>query len=310
MVSTFPPYDELRDLIQLARREDLRGPGDKSSETPGDDVTSRLLVDEKAVGVGTLVQKEVGIPCGLPMVEMICRTYDERLRVEQIPGFHLEIIEGRFSDARTTPLLRIRGPMRSLLSAERVILNFLQHLSGVATQTHRYVKRVAGTGAKIYDTRKTLPGFRLLEKYAVRAGGGQNHRMGLHDGLLVKDNHIASIAFKELAVYLTKVAAQSRSEDASRIIEVEVENLEQLREVLKVEAIDVVLLDNMDCPSMEQAVAMRSAAGRKGKPLFEASGGITLDTVRTVALTGVERIAVGAITHSAAALDISLEIER
>src|SRR6476646_6891072 len=170
----FPTYDELRDLIQLAKREDLRD----------DDVTSRLLIAEDKIGVGTLLQKETGIACGLPLVEMICRTYDERLRVEQIPGFHMEIIEGRFSDARTTPLLRIRGPMRSLLSAERVILNFLQHLSGVATQTHRYVRRVEGTTAKIYDTRKTMPGFRLLDKYAVRCGGGHNYRIGLYDGLL------------------------------------------------------------------------------------------------------------------------------
>lgn len=294
-------------MIQLAKREDL-GSGD---------VTSRLLVEENLIGVGTLIQKEVGIPCGLPMVEMICRTYDERLRVEQIPGFHMEIIEGRFSDARTTPLLRIRGPMRSLLSAERVILNFLQHLSGVATQTHRFVKRVAGTGAKIFDTRKTLPGFRLLEKYAVRAGGGHNHRMGLHDAVLIKDNHLANLSLKEMAGYVAKVVGQSRAEEAGRMVEVEVENLEQVREALKVEGIDVILLDNMDCPSMEAAVAMRrlsvegaAVAGRKSKPLFEASGGITLDTVRTVALTGVERIAVGAITHSATALDISLEIER
>ncbi len=301
-MKSFPPYEELRELIQLAKREDL-GSGD---------VTSRLLVEENQIGVGTLIQKEVGIPCGLPMVEMICRTYDERLRVEQIPGFHMEIIEGRFSDARTTPLLRIRGPMRSLLSAERVILNFLQHLSGVATQTHRYVKRVAGTGAKIFDTRKTLPGFRLLEKYAVRAGGGNNHRMGLHDAVLIKDNHLANISLKEMAAYLTKVVSQSRAEEVGRMVEAEVENLDQVREALKVEGIDVILLDNMDCPSMETAVAMRSpaVAGRKSKPLFEASGGITLDTVRTVAQTGVERIAVGAITHSAAALDISLEIER
>src|SRR5437764_11899874 len=165
----FPTYDDLRDLIQLAKREDLRD----------DDVTSRLLIAEDKIGVGTLVQKEVGIACGLPLVEMICRAYDERLRVEQIPGFHMEIIEGRFSDARTTPLLRLRGPLRSLLSAERVILNFLQHMGGVATQTQRFVRRVAGTGAKIYDTRKTIPGFRLLDKYAVRSGGGYNHRMGL-----------------------------------------------------------------------------------------------------------------------------------
>src|SRR5205085_7211157 len=131
-----------------------------------------------AIGVGTLIQKEVGIVCGLPIVEMVCRAYDERLRVEQIPGFHLEIIEGRFSDQQQTPLLRIRGPLRSLLSAERVILNFLQRMSGVATLTQRFVKRVEGSGAKIYDTRKTIPGFRALDKYAVVAGGGVNHRTG------------------------------------------------------------------------------------------------------------------------------------
>src|SRR5687767_15598704 len=165
MHMSFPPIEELKELILLAKREDLRS----------DDVTSRLMVAEGAVGVGTLIQKSVGVACGLPMVEMICGAYDERLRVELIPGFHMEIIEGRFSDASSTPLLRLRGPMRSLLSAERVILNFLQHLSGVATQTHRFARRVEGTGAKIYDTRKTMPGFRLLDKYAVRCGGGQNH---------------------------------------------------------------------------------------------------------------------------------------
>src|ERR671921_759297 len=185
----FPTSDQLKDLIQLARREDLAA----------DDVTSRLMVREDQVGVGTLLQKEVGVVCGLPVVEMVCRAYDERLRVEMIPGFHLEIIEGRFSDARETPLLRLRGPMRSLLSAERVILNFLQHLSGVATQTHRFARRVEGTGARIYDTRKTTPGFRALDKYAVRAGGGVNHRIGLYDGLLVKDNHMAGVPARELS---------------------------------------------------------------------------------------------------------------
>src|SRR5665213_3549607 len=140
----FPSYEDLRDLINLAKREDLRD----------DDVTSRLMIPETAIGVGTLMQKDVGVACGLPIVEMVCRTYDERLRVELIPGFHLEIIEGRFSDAQKTPLLRLRGPLRSMLSAERVILNFLQRMSGVATHTHRYVRRTAGTGAKIFDTRK------------------------------------------------------------------------------------------------------------------------------------------------------------
>src|SRR4051794_33842198 len=208
----FPPGDEFKDLIQLARREDLRD----------DDVTSRLLIDENAIGVGTLLQKNVGIVCGLPIVEQICRAYDERLRVEQIPGFHLEIIESRFSDARVTPLLRIRGPLRSLLSAERVILNFLQRMSGVATLTNRYVKRCDGTGAKIYDTRKTIPGLRALDKYAVRAGGGMNHRTGLYDGLLVKDNHLAPQPLKDLSGFLSKIVQQSRAEDPKRLIEVEV----------------------------------------------------------------------------------------
>ena len=295
----FPTYENLRELIQLARREDLHD----------DDVTSRLMVPEGKVGVGTLLQKEVGIVCGLPIVEMICRAYDERLRVELIPGFHMEVIEGRFSDARTTPLLRIRGPMRSLLSAERVILNFLQRMSGVATQTQRYVRRIAGTSSKIYDTRKTMPGLRLLDKYAVRCGGGYNHRIGLFDGLLVKDNHVAAVPTKDLTHYLSGVVSTSRAEDPARLIEIEVDTLEQLREVLRVPGIDVILLDNMDCPKMEQAVQLRDKSGGKGRVELEASGGVTLETVRSIASTGVERIAVGAITHSVPALDIGLEVE-
>lgn len=296
---SFPGYGQLRELIDLAKREDLGG----------DDVTSRLVLGEEAMGVGTLTQKQSGIVCGLPIVEMICRAYDERLRVEQIPGFHMEIIEGRFSDAKRTPLLRIRGPMRALLSAERVVLNFLQHLSGVATHTNRFVKRIDGTGAKIYDTRKTLPGFRLLEKYAVRRGGGCNHRMGLHDGLLVKDNHLHQHAGGNLSAWLGGIVAQCRGENPRRLVEVEVDTLDQLRQVLKVEGIDVILLDNMDCPAMEQAVALRNAAGRNGRVELEASGGITLETVRSVAETGVERIAVGAITHSAPALDMGVDMD-
>ena len=284
----------------MARREDFRD----------DDLTSRLMVPDDAVGVGTLIQKEVGVTCGLPLVEMICRAYDERLRVEPIPGFHLDIIEGRFSDARSLPLLRIRGPLRPLLSAERIILNFLQHLSGVATQTHRFVRRVEGTAAQIYDTRKTLPGLRVLDKYAVRRGGGHNHRMGLFDGLLIKDNHLAAVELKELAGFVSQAVARGRAELPEGLIEIEVESLEQLREVLKLEGSYVILLDNMDCPKMQTAVDLRDRAGRKGKVALEASGGVTLETVRPIALTGVDRIAVGAITHSAPALDINMDIER
>jgi nicotinate-nucleotide pyrophosphorylase (carboxylating) len=309
MVERFPEFDAVRDLILLARREDLGN----------DDPTSRLLIDEHAVGVGTLVQKQTGVVCGLPIVAMVCGVYDERLRIEPIPGFDLDVIEGRFSDARQTPLLRVRGPLRSLLSAERVVLNFLQHLSGVATLTHRFVRRIEGTAARIYDTRKTLPGLRLLDKYAVRCGGGFNHRMGLHDGLLVKDNHLAGLGLRELPGRLGRIVAASRAEEPRRMIEVEVTGLEQLAQVLKVDGVDLVLLDNMDCPTMREAVQMRDRARGPSRPqadggrcppyTLEASGGVTLETVRSVALTGVERIAVGAITHSAPALDISLEVE-
>jgi nicotinate-nucleotide pyrophosphorylase (carboxylating) len=295
----FPKFDEIREIIQLAHREDLGN----------DDVTSRLLVAEDAIGVGTLMQKEVGVTCGLPLVEMVCRVYDERLHVEPIPGFHLDILEGRYNDARSLPLLRVRGPMRSLLSAERVILNFLQHLAGVATLTYRYVQRVRGTEAKILDTRKTLPGLRVLQKYAVRQGGGFNHRLGLFDAMLVKENHIAGIAAKDLVAHLMPMIAKSRAEAPEWFIEIEVESLEQLREVLKIEGEFTVLLDNMDCPKMQTAVELRDRAGKKGKIQLEASGGVTLETVRSIALTGVERISVGALTHSAAAIDISMEIE-
>lgn len=298
---TLPAHHTIRPLIDLAKAEDL-GVGN-------DDVTSRLTIPENAIGVATLLQKEVGVACGLPIVEMVCRAYDERLRVEMIPGFHFEIIEGHYSDQRRFPLVRIRGPVRSLLAAERVLLNFVQHMSGVATHTQRFVRRVAGTNAKILDTRKTLPGYRALDKYSVLCGGGHNHRLGLYDGLLIKDNHLADIPLRELVSQLSKVVAQSRSEDASRLVEIEVDTLEQLREVLKVEGVQVILLDNMDCPAMEQAVALRDAAGKKGTIELEASGGVTLETVRSIALTGVDRISVGAITHSAPALDIGLDIE-
>jgi nicotinate-nucleotide pyrophosphorylase (carboxylating) len=171
------------------------------------------------------------------------------------------------------------------------------------------VKRVEGTAARIYDTRKTLPGFRALDKYAVRCGGGHNHRFGLHDAVLIKDNHISGTAPKDLPAQLERIIRASRGEDPSRLIEVEVESLEQLREVLKVDGVGAVLLDNMDCPRMETAVELRNRAGKKGTLLLEASGGVTLETVRLIATTGVDRISVGAITHSSPALDIGLDVE-
>ncbi|HQY89099.1 MAG TPA: carboxylating nicotinate-nucleotide diphosphorylase [Tepidisphaeraceae bacterium] len=294
----FPALSEFKPLIDLALREDV-GAGD---------VTSELLIEENAIGVGTLLQKAPGVACGLPIVEHVCRVFDERLHVELIPGFHLELIEGRFSDQKITPLLRIRGPMRALLAAERTVLNFLQHLSGVATMTHRYVKRIEGTKATICDTRKTLPGFRALDKYAVSVGGATNHRTGLFDMVLVKDNHLAAISGSDWASRLRAKVVESRKNRPEIPIEVEVANLDQLRHVLLIDGINFILLDNMDCPTMERAVRLRDEAGRTNVQL-EASGGVTLETVRNIALTGVERISVGAITHSAPALDISLEVE-
>ena len=166
-----------------------------------------------------------------------------------------------------------------------------------------------GRNASIYDTRKTIPGFRLLDKYAVLCGGGHNYRIGLFDGLLVKDNHLAAIAVRELVPELSRIVQQSRAEAPDRLVEIEVDTLEQLREVLKVDGVDAILLDNMDCPTMELAVQLRNQSSKKGKVDLEASGGVTLDTVRSIASTGVERIAVGALTHSAAALNISLDVD-
>jgi nicotinate-nucleotide pyrophosphorylase (carboxylating) len=297
-MNEFPHLDEYKPLIVAAVREDV-GAGD---------VTSELIVPDDMVGVGTIVQKGVGVVCGVPLIEHVCRMFDERIRVELIPGFHLELIEGRFSDQRLTPVIRLRGPMRSLLSAERTVLNFLQHLSGIATLTARFVKRVDGTRAGIYDTRKTLPGYRALAKYAVRVGGGRNHRVGLHDMVLVKDNHLALLPRRDWHEALRARLAESRLARPDMPVEVEVASLDQLRLVLEIDGIDVILLDNMDCPSMEQAVHLRdTSAGRSVQ--LEASGGVTLDTVRAIAQTGVERVSVGAITHSAPALDISMEIE-
>ena len=210
------------------------------------------------------------------------------------------------------PLASVRGPARDLLSRERVALNFLQRLSAVATTTRDYVNAVAGTGAAIYDTRKTTPGWRELEKYAVRVGGGKNHRKGLYDAVLVKDNHLAIMAKAEGQDPIT---ATGRELERIRphlppgsFVELEVDTLEQFAAALKL-SVDIILLDNMSVEQLAQAVRVRDQAGAKDRIELEASGGITLRNVRAVAQTGVERIAIGALTHSAGAVDISLDID-
>ncbi|HEY0007366.1 MAG TPA: carboxylating nicotinate-nucleotide diphosphorylase [Tepidisphaeraceae bacterium] len=296
-----PCLTEFDVLLRLARAEDL-GPNE-------DDVTSRLSIDAGVAGVGSLLQKQAGVVCGLPLVERICAAYDPKLTVEATDAQDTNALEGTFSQALPRQLLHIKGPLRSLLSAERVVLNFVQHLSGVATATRQFVEAVRGTGALIIDTRKTAPGYRALDKYAVLCGGGVNHRIGLYDMILIKDNHVAALPERELQSALQAMVERSRREDPSRKIEVEVDTLEQLSQVLRVDGIDYVLLDNMDCATLRQAVALRNAAGKRASLQLEASGGINLHTVRDVALTGVERISVGAITHSAPALDIGLDIK-
>lgn len=289
----FPPPSEFAELIRLAVREDLGDAGD---------VTSALTVPADLVGVGTLYQKQTGVVAGLPIVAHVCRAVDERLGVDAI------VAEGSFAIAPPKrAVATIRGPMRSLLSAERTLLNFVQRMSGVATLTRRYVDAVAGTRAQILDTRKTLPGWRALDKYAVRAGGGANHRVGLFDMVLVKDNHVAQLGSGAWADKLSALVARSRAENPSLPIEVEVDTVEQFERVLAMPGVDVVLLDNMDAAGMRRCVDRRDAAVARVQ--LEASGGITLDTVAAAARSGVDRISVGALTHSAPALDLSLDLD-
>jgi len=280
-------------LIALARQEDL-GAGD---------LTSELTIPADRVGQGRLVFRQAGVLCGLAAATEVLRCYDERLRLETGRA------DGQPVAAGDTVAVA-SGPLRSLLSAERVVLNFLQRLSGIATLTSRFVAAVAGTEARIYDTRKTTPGWRALEKYAVRCGGGCNHRQGLYDAVLIKDNHLASLGRGDPAAGLGEAVAKLRQRGwPCAFVAVEVDGLEQLPAVLAVEGVDIVLLDNMTCEQLRQAVALRDAGGRKGSVQLEASGAITLATVRAVAETGVERISAGALTHSAAWLDVGLDLD-
>ncbi|MHC4336051.1 MAG: carboxylating nicotinate-nucleotide diphosphorylase, partial [Planctomycetota bacterium] len=202
----------------------------------------------------------------------------------------------------------IEGPLCSMLSAERVMLNFLQKLSGIATTTRKYVRAVQGTRARIYDTRKTTPGWRMLEKYAVRCGGGHNHRLGLYDGILIKDNHLAELG-RNFQPKLKKIIEQARKVRGAKFIAVEVDHVDdQLNYVLEIPGIDIVLLDNMGQWQLKHAVDMRNEmCGRNKKPLLEASGNVTLNNVSAIAQCGIDRIAVGEITHSARAVDIGLD---
>lgn len=276
-------------LIELALAEDLDAAGD---------VTTAALVPPSAIGRGLMVARGDGVVCGMPIVEQIAK----RFSVTHDHGINRH--DGEFARAGDV-VAELRGSYGSLLSLERTALNFVQRLSGIATLASRFVAAVAGTKAVILDTRKTTPGWRALEKYAVRCGGATNHRRGLFDAVLIKDNHLALL--KNVADPIGVAVERARtSAPRGTAVEIEVDSLAQLERALEVRP-DIILLDNMSAAELARAVELRDRLA-PGTPL-EASGGIRLETVRAVANSGVDRISVGAMTHSAPALDIALEIE-
>ena len=269
------------DVIARALEEDLGAAGD---------VTTSATITASALAAADLVPREDGVVAGLPVAAYVFETVGQgRLRVEFGTADGARVSAGEV-------LATVRGPVRDILTAERTALNLLGHLSGIATLTRRWVDAIDGTGAQIRDTRKTLPGLRALEKYAVRCGGGVNHRMSLSDAALVKDNHVAAAGGVVAAFDLVRAAYPELP------LEVEVDTVEQAREVIDAGA-QLVLLDNMSPDDMREVVAF--AAGRCR---LEASGGLQLDNARTVAETGVDYLSIGALTHSAPQLDIGLDI--
>lgn len=276
------------DIIRLALAEDLGERGDLTSALLPEDLQGRAL----------LKCRVNGILAGLPAVEATYRRVGPGIQITP----HLR--DGQALQPGAS-IATVTGPIRTLLSGERTALNFLQRLSGVATLTKRYAELIADLPCKLLDTRKTTPGWRLLEKYAVRCGGGHNHRLGLFDGVLFKDNHLAALRFRNQPIQHAVALARQRY-GHQVFIEVEVESLEQLAEALATPT-DMILLDNMAVPTLRQAVQMRN--DHASSILLEASGGVTLATLRSIAETGVDRISVGALTHSAVALDIALDYD-
>jgi len=250
------------------------------------DITSEAVVPESATAEAAILLKERGVVCGLEVVHAVFAELDPNVRFEAIAA------DGNEKEGEVA---RLEGDARALLGGERLALNALGRLSGIATLTRRYVDAVAGTEATILDTRKTTPGLRTLEKYAVRCGGGTNHRLGLDDGILIKDNHLRVAGSIGVAVERAKATCVE--------VEVECDTLDQVREALDAGA-DMILLDNMSPPQLAEAVALAGGSAR-----LEASGGVTLANVRAVAESGVDFISIGALTHSARALDVSMEVE-
>jgi nicotinate-nucleotide pyrophosphorylase (carboxylating) len=277
-----PSTPSTHDPIAIALAEDI-GPGD---------LTSRYFIGS-GIGKARVFAKEPCVVSGLATSAEVFRRVDPQLDVAATCADGTTLKKG-------DTVLEMMGAVRSILTGERVALNFIQRLSGVATLTRRFVDATAGTRARILDTRKTTPGLRALEKAAVVAGGGVNHRFGLYDMVMVKDNHLA--AGSQLG-HLQADIRRFREENPSRRVELEADTLDQVHRFLTLMGVDVILLDNMSCAEMKEAVALGA-----GRVQFEASGGVTLDTVAGIAATGVDFISVGALTHSAPAIDFSLEL--
>jgi len=272
------------DPIEIALKEDIGG----------GDVTSAFFVPESVQAAARIIAREKAIIAGTETAAEVFRRVDPATQVDIIRSDGVEVGPGE-------SVLEIRGFARSILQAERVALNFLQHLCGVATLTKQFVDAAANDQVKILDTRKTTPGLRELEKKAVVAGGGMNHRFGLDDMVLVKDNHLMC---QTDFVRFGEAVRQFRTERPDLRIEVEAEDLRQVRSILKVADVDLILLDNMRPAQLREAVALGKGRGVK----FEASGGINLKNVRVIAVTGVDFISIGALTHSVKAIDLSLEV--
>ncbi|NWK56873.1 carboxylating nicotinate-nucleotide diphosphorylase [Verrucomicrobiaceae bacterium N1E253] len=274
-------------LIDLALQEDI-GTGD---------VTSKYFVPEDKQTESSIYAKADGVVAGLDVAKEVFSRIDASLNVVVLKQDGDPIAYGDH-------VLEISGSARSILTAERTALNFLQRLSGIASQTAEYVRMVEGTVARVLDTRKTTPGWRAIEKAAVVAGGGSNHRMGLYDRAMVKDNHL--VAENKLEA-LQDAIDRLKQDQPDVEVELEADTLDQVKGFLSLDGVDHLLLDNMSNEQMKLAVAMRDAADRK--PLLEASGGVNLETMAGIARTGVDFISVGALTHSAVALDLSLEFQ-
>jgi nicotinate-nucleotide pyrophosphorylase (carboxylating) len=280
------PGEPLSEIVRRALAEDV-GSGD---------VTTTATVPAEARARARIVQKQAGVAFGLDAVTEAMR----QCGVEHVDKL---VVEGQWRDAVPAEVALATGPAAALLVAERTALNFLGHLSGIAMSAARFVEAVVGTGARILDTRKTTPGLRALEKAAVAAGGGRNHRMGLYDAILIKENHIA------LAGSLAKAVHAARSANPERAVEVEVRNLDEAAYALGTGA-DRLLLDNMDLETLRGAVKLRDQNSVSGRgPALEASGGVDLETARPIAESGVDFISIGALTHSAPSLDFSLLLE-